>query len=149
MTTLRILAVDDEPSMLAGIGKALHGFTVDVPEFELTIDFALSAAIRGSDAELMIKSKAPDILLLAHKLPSIDGLQVLHRTRTAAPHMETVMITPYASVETAIAATQQGAGSFLSKPFTAAEIRHAVRDAASRVIMARRARDEDRPMSSS
>ena len=55
MTTLRILAVDDEPSMLAGIARALHGFTVKMPELEATIDFALTAAIRGDDAELMIQ----------------------------------------------------------------------------------------------
>lgn len=141
MTTLRILAVDDEPSMLAGMAKALHGFTVNMPELETTIDFALTAAIRGSDAELMIEKQAPDVLLLDHKLPVIDGLKVLRHTREYAPHMETVMVTPYASVETAIAATQEGAGSFLSKPFSAAEIRHAVRNAAKRVMVARRARE--------
>ena len=69
----------------------------------------------------------------------ITGLDVLNQTGDFSGKMLTIMITAYASIETAITATKRGAYDFLPKPFTPEDLRHSVRKAAARIIIARRA----------
>ena len=57
------------------------------------------------------------------------------------PEVPVIMITAYASIETAIAATKRGAYDFLPKPFTPSDLKHAVRKATTRLVLARRARE--------
>ena len=141
MTPLQILVVDDETGMRLGIERALQDFHVTVPDVEGEVGFALRLAETGEEAVERIAEQVPDILLLDYKLPGMNGLDVLARTADHAIDMLTIMITAYASIETAIAATKQGAYDFLPKPFTPAALRHTVRKAAARVILARRARE--------
>jgi two-component system, sensor histidine kinase and response regulator len=140
MITLNILAVDDEPGMLSGIDRSLESYRVMVPEVNEEVDFRIKTVETGSAAVDAIKTERPDILLLDYKLPDFNGLEVLKRTDDISEDMLTIMITAYASIETAIAATRQGAYDFLTKPFTPADIKHTVRKAAIRIILARRAR---------
>ena len=79
-------------------------------------------------------------MLLDHKMPGISGLDVLHRVAAMKSDILTVMITAYASIETAVAATKQGAYDFLAKPFTPDELRNTVRKATVRIALAREAR---------
>ena len=141
MTTMRIMAVDDEPGMLSGIERSLERFSFSIPELDEEVDFSIETVTRGEPAVAAITASPPDILLLDYKLPDISGLEVLSRTRDHSGEMLTVIITAYASIETAIAATRQGAYDFLTKPFTPADIKHTVRKAASAVLLARKARD--------
>ncbi len=124
MTTLRILAVDDEDGMRLGIDRALGDCQLDIPEIKDVVDFRVQLAETGEEAVALIREEAPDVLLLDYKLPGINGLDVLAQTAGDTPDMLTVMITAYASIETAIAATKQGAYDFLPKPFTPADLRH-------------------------
>ncbi len=140
MNTLRVLAVDDEPGMLGGIERSLENFSVRLPDIEGEIGFRVETAATGEEAVTAIAAGPPDILLLDYKLPDITGLDVLRRTANASPEMLTVMITAYASIETAIAATRQGAYDFLTKPFTPDDLKHAVRKAAGAILLARRAK---------
>jgi len=64
----------------------------------------------------------------------------LHRVAAMKTDILTVMITAYASIETAVAATKQGAYDFLAKPFTPDELRNTVRKATVRIALAREAR---------
>lgn len=141
MNTLRILAVDDEPGMLTGITRALEAFVVDIPDVETTVAFDVETAQTGEAALERIAEVAPDIMLLDYKLPGINGLEVLRNVTERGADTLTVMITAYASIETAITATKRGAYDFLPKPFTPADLRHAVRKASSRIMLARRARE--------
>ncbi|MEA1928502.1 MAG: response regulator, partial [Candidatus Auribacterota bacterium] len=140
MITLNILAVDDEPGMLSGIVRSLDSFRVMVSEVNEEVNFRINTVATGGAAVDAIKAERPDILLLDYKLPDFNGLEVLKRTEEISEDMLTIMITAYASIETAIAATRQGAYDFLTKPFTPADIKHTVRKAAIRIILARRAR---------
>lgn len=140
MTTLRILAVDDEDGMRLGIERTLEDCQLEIPEINDTVDFSVQLAETGEDAVALIRENAPDVLLLDYKLPGINGLDVLAQTAGDTPDMLTVMITAYASIETAIAATKQGAYDFLPKPFTPADLRHTIRKAATRILLARKAR---------
>lgn len=87
-----------------------------------------------------MNASPPDILLLDYKLPGISGLDVLERIVPLQSGMLTIMITAYASLETAVTATKRGAWDFLAKPFTPEELKNTVRKAASRLILTRQAR---------
>lgn len=137
MITLNILVVDDEPGMLSGIERSLQNFRVFVEDINEEVSFKITSMKTGIEAVNSIKDQPPDILLLDYKLPDISGLEVLSRIRNIAGEILTIMITAYASIETAIAATRQGAYDFLSKPFTPSDIKHAVRKAAIRTILGR------------
>jgi signal transduction histidine kinase len=141
VTTLRVLAVDDERGMLTGIERSLRSFTVDVPDVGETVGFEVAVAPTGESAVRAIREQLPDILLLDYKLPDIDGLAVLKELADVSSRFLTVMITAYASIQTAVAATKQGAHDFLPKPFTPADLKHVVRKAAVRQVLARRARE--------
>ena len=141
MTPLRILVADDESSMRLGIERALSGQHVSAPDIEGEFGFELELVESGEEAVDRISQQVPDILLLDYKLPGMNGLDVLSRTADVADEMLTIMITTYASIETAIAATKQGAYDFLLKPFTAADLRNTLYRAARHVLLTRRARE--------
>lgn len=134
------MVVDDEPGMRAGVIRALHDYTVTLSDVNGHVGFELDAASTGEDAIEKIRTSPPDILLLDHKLPGMSGLEVLEAVARDWPQMLTVMITAYATLETAIAATKRGAYDFLAKPFTPDELKSTIRKAASRQILARQAR---------
>ena len=139
MTTLNLLGVDDEKGMRLGIKRALESYAVDIPEINDRVTFDIALAETGEEAVDMIREQTPDILLLDYKLPGITGLDVLNQTAEFSEKMLTIMITAYASIETAITATKRGAYDFLPKTFTPEDLRHSVRKAAARIIIARRA----------
>lgn len=140
MDQLRVLVVDDEPGMRRGVARTLRNYTVNVPNVEQTVRFEIDEAESGEVALEKIAASPPDIMLLDHKMPGISGLDVLHRVAAMKSDILTVMITAYASIETAVAATKQGAYDFLAKPFTPDELRNTVRKATVRIALAREAR---------
>ena len=138
---LKILVVDDEPGMRSGVTRSLRDFTVRLPDINGEVRFEIDQARTGEEALEKIDAAAPDILLLDHKLPGISGLDVLDRVGPERlQDMLTVMITAYASLETAISATKRGAYDFLAKPFTPEELHSVVRKTAGRLILSRQAR---------
>ena len=78
--------------------------------------------------------------MLDHKLPGISGLDVLEKIAPRKDEMLTIMITAYASLETAITAIKRGAYDFLAKPFTPIELRDVVSKAARSIILAQQAK---------
>jgi signal transduction histidine kinase len=140
MEPLRVLVADDEPGMRAGVVRTLRGFTVRVPDVDGQVSFTLEQAETGERALEIINAGPPDILLLDHKMPGISGLDVLDHVAGLDTDMLTIMITAYASIETAVTATKRGAYDFLAKPFTPDELKATVRKAAARLILAKQAR---------
>ncbi len=140
MDTLRVLVADDEIGMREGVARALGGCRLAIPEAETEVVCEIEAVATGEEALERVRSAAPDLLLLDHKLPGLSGLDVLDRLAGVNVDLLTVMITAYASIETAVIATRRGAYDFLAKPFTPAELKGVVRKAAARLLLARRAR---------
>jgi two-component system, sensor histidine kinase and response regulator len=138
--TLHILVADDEPGMRLGVARALKSFMVSVPDLDGAVGFEVAQAASGEEALDRIRARTPDILLLDYKLPGISGLDVLDRLTTAHADMLTIMITAYASLDTAVSAIKRGAYDFLAKPFTPEELKITIRKAAGRIILARQAR---------
>jgi signal transduction histidine kinase len=140
MDTLRVLVTDDEMGMRLGVIRTLRDFTVHVADVNVDVHFAVDQAESGEEAMEKIGQQPPDILLLDHKMPGISGLDVLDRLAGMKTDILTIMITAYASIETAVMATKRGAYDFLAKPFTPDELKSTIRKTAARLILARQAR---------
>lgn len=137
---LRILCVDDEKGMGLAICRALDGFTGTFPDVEGPVQFTTEFAVTGEEALRAIDSDPPQILLLDYKLPGITGLDVLKVIESEQLDLIPIMITAYASIETAIAATKHGAFDFLAKPFTPDELKVVIRKAAAHWLLKQQAK---------
>ncbi|MFC1876160.1 response regulator [Thermodesulfobacteriota bacterium] len=112
--TKNILVIDDEVAVNNNIRKILlkKGYQVD-------------QAITKEEALESIASHPYKLILLDLKIPGVKGLELLQTIRDKNPEAKVIMITGYASIETAVAATRMGAVDYLPKPFTPDEIREA------------------------
>lgn len=137
---LRVLVVDDEPGIRLGATRVLQGFRVRLAEVEGDIAFDVTQAASGEEALERIAAGPPDLLLLDHKLPGLQGLEVLDRLGQTQADLLTIMITAYATIETAVTATKRGAYDFLAKPFSPDELKATVSKAAKQLILQRQAR---------
>jgi signal transduction histidine kinase len=139
METLKLLIVDDETAMGKAVERALRAYTVHVPEVDLEVGYAIECVDTGEKALDIINTRPPDILLLDHKLPGISGLDILNHLSAKSLDLLTVMITAYATLENAIAATRRGAYDFLAKPFTPEELKATVYRTTKHLLLCRQA----------
>lgn len=104
---LSVLVIDDEYGVRSGIRQILEleGYAVEVAE-------------TGREALALLEKRAFDIALIDYQLPDLDGLTLLASMRSRNLATMTCMITAYANIDTAIAATRQGIDFFLPKPFS-------------------------------
>jgi two-component system response regulator AtoC len=105
MTGARILVVDDEELIRWSLGERMRAEGYDVLEAG-TGEAALEHARDGVD-----------LVLLDYKLPDTDGVTVLKRLKELDPDALVILLTAYASVETAVEAMKEGAFHFANKPF--------------------------------
>lgn len=140
MDPLCVMVVDDELGMRAGAERALRDYRVKAPDGCGEISFKVISAESGEEALQVISRTPPDILLLDYKLPGMTGLDLLVKLAAGSGDMLVIMITAYASIETAVQATRQGAYDFLPKPFTPEELRDVIRRSALHVVLTRQAR---------
>jgi two-component system, NtrC family, response regulator AtoC len=111
MPAPRILIVDDEEI----VRESLSGW--------LEKDgYAVSTAHDGPSGLEKLREGTWSILLVDLKMPGMDGLQVLEHARKLQPEAAVVMITAYATVETAVKAIKLGASDYLVKPFDPEEL---------------------------
>ena len=140
MVTLEVLVVDDEPGMRLGVTRALRDFTLRVGDVNGDVRFSVSVASSAEQALALIDQHPPHILLLDHKLPGMSGLELLERIAPRQLETLTIMMTAYASIETAVKATKCGAYDFLPKPFAPSELKKVVAKASEHLILTREAR---------
>jgi CheY-like chemotaxis protein/glycine cleavage system H lipoate-binding protein len=121
--SINVLAVDDEPVVLSSIKKHLKRENFEVNKAE-TADEALA----------ILDKQSIDIILTDLMMPKIDGLQLMQIVKERMPQIPIIMITGYATINTALKATQMGAFDYIAKPFTRTELLSVVRRAAELVI---------------
>jgi two-component system, sensor histidine kinase and response regulator len=145
MNEVRIKAViiDDEQAMCLGAERVLRDFIVDIPDIETRASFSVKKFSRGQDFIEYLKNESPDVILLDYKLPDMTGLDILQHVTSQNIDAITIMITAYATFETAVQATKLGAYDFIAKPFTPDELRYSVRKATLHLMLARHARKSD------
>ncbi|HEX8475775.1 MAG TPA: response regulator [Pyrinomonadaceae bacterium] len=112
----RLLVVDDEESVALTIGAILsqEGYEVET-------------ASNGTDAERCLQSAVYDLVLTDLHMEGGDGLLVLEAVRRHAPYTIAIVLTGFASIESAIAALRQGAYDYLVKPCIIDELKLTVR----------------------
>jgi len=82
----------------------------------------VTAVADGKAAREAIASREFDLVLTDLKMPGVSGLEVLRETKQLYPHTEVILVTAFATAETAISAMKQGAYDYLTKPFKVDEI---------------------------
>jgi two-component system, NtrC family, response regulator AtoC len=107
----KILIVDDDEGVRQVLGQSLSG-----------AGYQLSSAESGERAVAAVREEAFDLVILDMVLPRVDGMEVLKEITALRPEMPVVMITGYASVETAIKAMKMGAVDYIVKPFRMEEV---------------------------
>lgn len=137
MEPLKLLIVDDESGMRLGVQRALKNFQIPIPESDEFVSIQVEMAETGEEGIQLIHANRPDILLLDYKLPGQNGLEILEHIQTEDSEMVIIMITAYASLETAVSAIKQGAFDFLAKPFTPDELKRMLLKAAQNLLLAR------------
>ncbi len=102
----KILVVDDEIIVRESMRNWLseEGYTVDVAE-------------NADECFKKLGEQEYDIIFLDIKMPETDGIEVLKRVKEIYPIIDVVMITAYASIDTAVQAMKIGAYDYLTKPF--------------------------------
>lgn len=137
MENFKILVVDDEPGIRAGVKRVLRKFTVDYPFMDDEIGFIVDEAPTGEIAIDYLKEQVPDIILLDNKLPGIQGIDVLEFINENQIDTYVVMITSYASLDLAVKATKHGAFDFVPKPFTPQELRSSMENVSKQLFLKR------------
>ena len=138
---VQVAMVDDEEPLCIGVRRILAKYRVHVPDVHVDVTYAFTYFTAGEQLLEAVKGGARfDLLLLDLKLPGINGLDVLTSLAQDDRAILTIMITAYATFETAVQATKLGAYDFLPKPFSPDELRYAVRKATSQLVLSREAR---------
>jgi len=120
--TINILIVDDEQIVLDSITKHLR-----------KEDFHLECVLSAQQALEYLGGNKVDIVLTDLMMPEIDGLELMKLVKDKDPDIPVVMITGYATINTALQATHLGAFDYVAKPFSKKELLAVVRRAADLV----------------
>ncbi len=107
----KILIVDDDEGVRQVLGQSLQ-----------EAGYAVTSADSGERAVAAVREAPFDLVVLDMVLPRVDGLEVLKEITAVRPEIPVVMITGYASVETAIKAMKMGAVDYVVKPFRMEEV---------------------------
>src|SRR5438132_52756 len=112
-----ILVVDDDPGVRESFRLILedHYDVLDVPD--------------GPRALEVVRSAQVDLVLLDIRLPDMDGIEVLERTKAIDEGIEVILVTAVKTVRTAVAAMKLGAFDYLTKPFEEDELLQLIRRA--------------------
>ncbi len=107
----RILAVDDEAIILDSFRKILvvAGYSIDTVE-------------KGQEALGLVLKRDYDFVFTDLKMPEMDGLEVTKAVKHLRPDIDVIVITGYASIETAVETMKYGAMDYVQKPFTEDEL---------------------------
>ena len=113
----RVLIVDDEKNMRWVLSQALES------------DYEIVAAADGKEALEAVAESTPDIMVLDHRMPAPDGMEVLRRIRAKELSFPIIMLTAHGNVATAVEAMKSGATEYLTKPFDLEELKLAIHKA--------------------
>jgi len=107
-----ILIIDDEESICDGLSQVLR-----------KEGYLVKAAKEGNEGLTLFGKENFQVVFLDLKLPGLKGMQVLSKIKETNPETPVIIITGYASIESAVEAIKQGAFDYMAKPFTPEELR--------------------------
>jgi DNA-binding NtrC family response regulator len=118
----QILILDDEPIVWRRLKPALEKAGYEVEAFTLS-----------SKAMRRVQEKDFDIVVTDLKMEGIDGMQFLSEVKSRSPKTEVIVITGFATMETAKESFQKGVFDFVAKPFKRGELLEIVKKAEAKV----------------
>src|SRR3972149_6860701 len=110
-----ILVVDDDEVVLGAVCKALR------PDH-----YAIDTAQSADEALKLLSESSYGLVITDLMMPGMDGLELLRRIQDMGAKSETIMITGYPTIQTALRAKRLGAVEYVTKPFTRQELRSVV-----------------------
>ena len=119
---LRILVLDDEPIVCKRLQPALE-----------KLGFAVDTFTQSVEAMHQVQQAAYDIVITDLKMKEIDGMRFLEEVKKQRPQTEVIVITGFATMETAKQSFQKGVFDFIAKPFKLSEIQDVVTRAAAKI----------------
>jgi two-component system response regulator AtoC len=114
----RVLIADDEKNMRWVLSEALTAEGYEIVE-----------AADGKAVLAAVKDIPPDLMVLDHKMPRPDGMEVLRRLRADGHTFPIIMLTAHGNVATAVEAMKAGATEYVTKPFDLDELKLAIEKA--------------------
>jgi DNA-binding NtrC family response regulator len=124
----RILIIDDEEMALSNLEHILK-----------KLGYAITTAGTGQGGLDLLRAERFDVVLTDLRMEKVDGMKILEESRRVNPSCEVIMITGYATVDSAIEAMRMGAYHYISKPYRIEEVRKTVAEALEKI----RLRDEN------
>jgi DNA-binding NtrC family response regulator len=121
---ISILIVDDEES----VRDSLYNWFVDD-------GYQVECAENAKQALSMLDEKNFDIVLADIKMPGMDGMEMHRRIRALGREPVVIIMTAFASVDTAVQALKDGAFDYVTKPFDPDDLSHLIRNAATQVAL--------------
>ena len=117
MEKKRILIADDDELMRTALTVSLAPCNYDIDVVE-----------NGYEAIIQMELRSYDLIISDYKMPGPDGLETLSRIARLNPEITRILLTGYATMESAIRATNEGLDGFLTKPFDNIELRSKIRE---------------------
>ena len=108
---IRVLLADDEESIRSSLKKYFRIKNID-----------LETAENGKEALLMLKSMSFDAVISDLRMPQMDGIELLKRTREEGIDIPFIMISAHGEINDAVSALKEGASDFIVKPFNPEEL---------------------------
>lgn len=122
---ISILIVDDEESVRDSL---FNWFIED--------GFSVKCAENATKALLFLESGNYDIILADIKMPGMDGMEMLRRIKALKPESLVIIMTAFATVDTAVKALKDGAYDYVTKPFDPDDLTHLIRNATIQISLA-------------
>lgn len=126
MSEGRLLIVDDEKIALKNLEHVMT-----------KAGYAVTATQSGSRALALLERQPFDVVLTDLRMEKVDGMQILKKCRETCPDTEVVMITGYATLDSAVETMKQGAFYYIAKPFRLDEVRKVVAEALEKIQLKR------------
>jgi two-component system, NtrC family, response regulator PilR len=114
----KILVVDDEQSLREVLSIMLK-----------RTGYAVTSVADGEEAIELLNKDIFDLVITDLRMPTIDGMEVLKAAKSASPETVVLIITAFASADSAVEAMKQGAYDYLTKPFQVDEVQLIIRNA--------------------
>ncbi len=121
-STARLLIIDDERIALRNLEHVMKKEGYDV-----------TGTQSGPNALKLLEEKQFDVVLTDLRMEKVDGMQVLKKSRELYPDTEVIMITGYATLDSAVETMKHGAFYYIAKPFRLEEVRKVVQEAVNKV----------------
>jgi DNA-binding NtrC family response regulator len=112
VTATRVVIVDDEPDMLENCARILG-----------RVGYQCFTTTEPAKALGLLEQERPDLLITDLKMPGMDGMELLKRARELDPTLPVIVITAFATIESAVAAIKEGATDYLPKNFSVEHLR--------------------------